>query len=72
MWFLLYLLILIISWVQIKSLLRDASKKKDLFLYVTLIGISLSILILSQVGISIPSPLEGISLVYDPVHRFFK
>ncbi|WP_345240841.1 hypothetical protein [Pontibacillus salipaludis] len=71
MWVILYGVILSISWIQIRALWKQ-SHKRDSFFYILTMGLSLTILILSQLGLPIPNPLDGISIVYDPVHSLFQ
>ncbi|GGD09338.1 hypothetical protein [Pontibacillus salipaludis] len=71
MWVILYGVILSISWIQIRALWKQ-SLKRDSFFYIFTMGLSLTILILSQLGLPIPNPLDGISIVYDPVHSLFQ
>ncbi|KGP91293.1 hypothetical protein N780_07985 [Pontibacillus chungwhensis BH030062] len=71
MWVILYGVIIAISWIQIRGLWSQ-SNKRDSLIYIVTMSFSLTILILFQLGVPIPNPLEWISVVYDPVHSFFQ
>ncbi|QST01110.1 hypothetical protein IMZ31_05975 [Pontibacillus sp. ALD_SL1] len=71
MWVILYGVIVTISWIQISGLWKQ-SHKRDSFIYIGTMVFSLTLLILFQLGVPVPNPLDGISIVYDPVHSLFQ
>lgn len=71
MWFLMYGVVLSISWIQIRGLWKQSHKRDAIFYSLTL-SLALPLLVLTQSGISIPSPLDAISILYEPIHRLFQ
>ncbi|WP_273131150.1 hypothetical protein ACNRWW_06985 [Metabacillus sp. HB246100] len=59
----------IIGLIDGRKLVKE-KKKKDLFIHVSIIGVSSILYILYVLEIKIPNPLETIQVIFEPVGLF--
>ncbi len=63
------LLILVVSYLQIKKL-RQQKKKKDLYVFLGLMAIASYLSIGQLLNIYIPNPTNGLRMIFSPINTW--